>query len=181
MRTMLGDIKLPLYVTFIDSPVGTLVGGATADAVILLEFTDDTPHKMLLEQFEQRFEWPVSEAVNPHLMLLEMELSGYFAGMLQHFSVPFKYEGTPFQHKVWEELLNIPYGETRSYQELAQALHMPKATRAVGHANGQNQIAILIPCHRVVNTGGALGGYAGGLWRKRYLLDLETGQLGLQL
>jgi AraC family transcriptional regulator, regulatory protein of adaptative response / methylated-DNA-[protein]-cysteine methyltransferase len=179
MGTELADVDFPLYLTFIDSPVGKLIGGATAKAVVLLEFTDDAPRETVIETLARRFERPVSEATNPHLMLLEMELAGYFAGMLRQFSVPVAYEGSPFQREVWGELLKIPYGKTRSYQDLANALGMPNATRAVGHANGQNHIAIVIPCHRVVNSGGALGGYAGGLWRKRYLLDLEFGQQGL--
>jgi AraC family transcriptional regulator of adaptative response/methylated-DNA-[protein]-cysteine methyltransferase len=179
MSTELADVDLPLYLTFIDSPVGKLIGGATAEAVVLLEFTDDAPRETVTDKLARRFERPVSEATNPHLMLLEMELAGYFAGMLRQFSVPLSYEGSPFQRDVWGQLLRIPYGETRSYQDIANALDMPNATRAVGHANGQNHIAIVIPCHRVVNSGGALGGYSGGLWRKRYLLDLELGQQGL--
>jgi AraC family transcriptional regulator of adaptative response/methylated-DNA-[protein]-cysteine methyltransferase len=179
MSTELADVDLPLYLTFIDSPVGKLVCGATAEAVALLEFTDDTLRSAVTEKLARRFNRPVSEAANPHLMLLEMELAGYFAGIVRRFTVPLVYEGSPFQREVWRELLNIPYGETRSYQDIADALKMPNATRAVGHANGQNRLAIVIPCHRVVNTGGALGGYGGGQWRKRYLLDLESGQQGL--
>lgn len=179
MSTELADVDLPLYLTFIDSPVGKLVCGATAEAVVLLEFTDDTPRPAITEKLSQRFNQPVSEAANPHLMLLEMELAGYFAGIVQRFNVPLAYEGSPFQREVWGELLKIPYGETRTYQDIADALNMPNATRAVGHANGQNRLAIVIPCHRVVNTGGTLGGYGGGQWRKRYLLDLELGQQGL--
>ena len=81
--------------------------------------------------------------------------------------------GTPFQEEVWRALLTIPYGETWSYGELAQRVGRPGASRAVGTANGMNRIAILIPCHRVVNAAGRLGGYGGGVWRKRWLLDLE--------
>lgn len=176
MSTELAEINLPLYIAFIESPVGVLIGGATADAVILLEFNGDTPPQNAVAKLERRFERPISEATNPHLMLLEMELAGYFAGMLRQFSVPLSYEGSQFQREVWGELLKIPYGETRSYQEIANALGMSNATRAVGHANGQNPLPIVIPCHRVVNSDGALGGYGGGLWRKRYLLDLELGQ-----
>src|SRR5439155_7293349 len=90
-----------------------------------------------------------------------------------HFDVPVVYPGTPFQERVWNELRHIPYGETRSYQELAEDIGTVNGQRAVGHANGLNRIAIVIPCHRVVNKDGQLGGYGGGLWRKRFLLDLE--------
>lgn len=176
MDTELADVDLPLYLIWVDSPIGKLICGATAEAVVLLEFTDDSPRKTIIEKLSQRFRQPVSEAANPHLMLLEMELAGYFAGIVQRFNVPLNYTGSPFQRRVWEELLNIPYGETRSYQDIADAVGMPNATRAVGHANGQNGLAILIPCHRVVNSDGTLGGYGGGQWRKRYLLDTEQGQ-----
>jgi AraC family transcriptional regulator of adaptative response/methylated-DNA-[protein]-cysteine methyltransferase len=84
------------------------------------------------------------------------------------------YPCSPFQREVWGQLLRIPYGETRSYEEIARALGKAGAQRAVGRANGQNRVAILIPCHRVVNKGGQLGGYGGGLWRKQFLLDLEA-------
>lgn len=83
------------------------------------------------------------------------------------------YPGTPFQERVWKALLRIPYGETRTYEEIAHTIGSPRSVRAVGHANGQNRIGILIPCHRVVNKNGELGGYGGGLWRKRKLLELE--------
>jgi AraC family transcriptional regulator of adaptative response/methylated-DNA-[protein]-cysteine methyltransferase len=89
--------------------------------------------------------------------------------------VPLVYPGTEFEQRVWNQLLAIPYSETRSYQDLARTLGQPGASRAVGRANGMNRIAILIPCHRVVNHNGELGGYGGGLWRKRTLLELEKG------
>jgi len=101
----------------------------------------------------------------------------YFAGSRREFTVPLVYPGTPFQVKVWEALRGIPYGETYSYEKLAWSVGIPRAQRAVGHANGQNRLAVLIPCHRVVNKDGKLGGYGGGLWRKQLLLDLERGQL----
>src|SRR5438128_11590727 len=112
---------------------------------------------------------------NEHLDLLQNELQQYFAGKLKQFSVPLIYPGTPFQERVWNELQRIPYGQTRSYEDLANRVGSGGAQRAVGHANGQNRIAIVIPCHRVVNKDGKLGGYGGGLWRKQYLLDLEQG------
>ena len=107
--------------------------------------------------------------------MLKKELDSYFTGELRHFSVPLVYPGSPFQVRVWNELLRIPYGETCSYEELARRVGSSSGQRAVGHANGLNRIAIVIPCHRVVNKDGKLGGYGGGLWRKQYLLDLEKG------
>jgi AraC family transcriptional regulator of adaptative response/methylated-DNA-[protein]-cysteine methyltransferase len=149
------------------------VAGATADGVCLLEFSD---RRMLEAQFatvRRLFDAPVVPGSNEHLENLRDELARYFAGTLRSFSVPLTYPGTPFQQRVWRQLLAIPFGETRSYEELAAVVEAPRAVRAVGRANGLNRIAIVIPCHRVVNKSGALGGYGGGLRRKQYLLDLE--------
>jgi AraC family transcriptional regulator of adaptative response/methylated-DNA-[protein]-cysteine methyltransferase len=121
---------------------------------------------------------PLVPGTNTHLEQLETELEGYFAHSLRGFSVPLVYPGTPFQESVWNALLAIPYGETRSYHDLARAVGNPKAVRAVGRANGLNRIAIVIPCHRVVNKNGELGGYGGGLRRKEYLLALERQRAG---
>jgi AraC family transcriptional regulator of adaptative response/methylated-DNA-[protein]-cysteine methyltransferase len=162
-----------VFLSWLRSPLGPLVAGATAEGVCLLEYTD---RRMLEGQFaavRKLFEAPVVPGTNEHLERLQVELASYFAGTLQRFSVPLVYPGTAFQRRVWEQLLTIPYGETRSYEQLAAAVGQPKAVRAVGRANGLNRIAILIPCHRVVNKNGALGGYGGGLRRKQYLLDLE--------
>lgn len=164
-----------VFLSWLPSPLGPLVAGATADGVCLLEFTD---RRMLEGQFatvRKLFDSPVVPGSNEHLEVLKQELASYFTGSLRIFSVPLIYPGTPFQRRVWDRLLEIPYGETRSYEQLATAVGDRKAVRAVGRANGLNRIAILIPCHRVVNKNGELGGYGGGLRRKRYLLDLEMG------
>jgi methylated-DNA-[protein]-cysteine S-methyltransferase len=102
------------------------------------------------------------------------QLGGYFAGRLTSFDVPLQLEGTPFQREVWQGLLEIDYGETISYGELARRIGRPRAVRAVGLANGQNPIAVIVPCHRVIGADGTLTGYGGGLDRKRLLLDLEA-------
>lgn len=157
------------------SPLGPLVAGAADDGVCLLEFTE---RRMLEKQFAEigkRFGGAVLPGTNAHLEALRAELDRYFEGTLRAFTFPLRFPGTPFQEKVWRSLLEIPYGETRSYKDLAAAVGDPGAVRAVGRANGQNRIAIVIPCHRVVNADGGLGGYGGGLHRKRYLLDLERG------
>jgi AraC family transcriptional regulator of adaptative response/methylated-DNA-[protein]-cysteine methyltransferase len=162
-----------VLVSWIRSPLGPLIAGATAEGICLLEFTD---RRMLETQFatvQRLFSGPIVPGSNRHLDLLERELAAYFSGTLQNFSVPLVYPGTPFQRRVWDQLLAIPYGETRSYEQLAAAIGKPKAVRAVGHANGLNRISILIPCHRVINKDGKLGGYGGGLRRKEYLLALE--------
>jgi AraC family transcriptional regulator of adaptative response/methylated-DNA-[protein]-cysteine methyltransferase len=162
-----------VFVSWVRSPLGPLVAGATTDGVCLLEFTD---RRMLEAQFttvRRLFKGPIVPGSNRHLELLEHELDEYFAGTLKKFSVPLVYPGSPFQRRVWRELLDIPHGETRSYEDIATAIRKPKAVRAVGHANGLNRIAIVIPCHRVINKDGKLGGYGGGLRRKEFLLALE--------
>jgi AraC family transcriptional regulator of adaptative response/methylated-DNA-[protein]-cysteine methyltransferase len=158
---------------WIESPLGPLVAGATPEGVCLLEYTE---RRMLETQFatlRKQMACPLVPGDNEHLTRLKDELARYFAGQLTTFTVSLVYPGTPFQQRVWQELLRIPYGETRTYEELARRVGAPAACRAVGRANGLNRLAILIPCHRVVNKDGKLGGYGGGLWRKQALLDLE--------
>ena len=163
-----------VHLSWMRSPLGPLVAGATSAGVCLLEFTDRRMLEAQLATVRKLFAAPVAPGSNEHLKTLEAELADYFAGKLRNFSAPLVYPGTAFQRKVWGELLKIPYGETRSYEDLAIAVGDRKAVRAVGRANGLNRIAIVIPCHRVVNKSGALGGYGGGLRRKQFLLDLEA-------
>jgi len=140
-----------------------------------LEFSD---RRMLDAQFttlRKIFKCPVIPGTNNHIEQLKKELKDYFSGRLKHFIVPLIFPGSEFQQKVWNELLNIPHGKTISYEDMAIKVGVPKGQRAVGHANGLNRIAIVIPCHRVVNKNGNLGGYGGGLWRKQKLLQLEKG------
>lgn len=105
------------------------------------------------------------------------QLDEYFAGERADFDLPVALRGTPFQMRVWEALREIPYGETRSYQEIAQRVDSPRAVRAVGGANGRNPVAIVIPCHRVIGADGSLTGYGGGLWRKEFLMNLERSRV----
>lgn len=111
----------------------------------------------------------------PPLLELRRQLAQYFAGERRAFDLPLAPRGTEFERRVWQALLAIPYGETRSYAEVAAAIGRPSACRAVGHANGSNPIAVVIPCHRVIGSDGSLTGYGGGLPLKRFLLDLENG------
>lgn len=156
----------------IDTPLGPMVAGATEEGVCLLEFND---RRMLETQIAtvRRAVGVVVPGEHRHLARLREELGEYFAGRLRRFTVPLHTPGTEFQRKVWTALLEIPYGETRSYDDLARSLGSPGASRAVGRANGSNRIAIVVPCHRVVNKDGRLGGYGGGLRRKEFLLALE--------
>jgi AraC family transcriptional regulator of adaptative response/methylated-DNA-[protein]-cysteine methyltransferase len=131
-----------------------------------------------LETLKRRIGRPAAPGDHRHLAQLRRELNEYFAGERRDFAVPLHFPGSPFQQKVWSGLQKIPFGATWSYVELARAIGQPKAARAVGRANGMNRIAIVIPCHRVVNDDGKLGGYGGGLWRKQWLLNLERGVCG---
>ena len=161
--------------TWLESPVGPLVAGATDAGICLLEFSDRRMLEAQLDSIRRRL-GPALPGAHPLLDRLRTELAEYFAGARREFTVPLVYPGTPFQTKVWDALRTIPYGETYSYEKLAWTVGAPGAQRAVGHANGLNRIAIVIPCHRVVNKDGKLGGYGGGLWRKQILLDLERGE-----
>ncbi|MET7456583.1 methylated-DNA--[protein]-cysteine S-methyltransferase [Streptomyces sp. NPDC005574] len=152
--------------TVIDSPYGPLTLVAEDGALCGLYMTDQR-HRPAQETFGDRDAQPFGEARD--------QLKAYFAGELTEFTVELRLSGTPFQREVWQQLRRIPYGETRSYGQLADALGNRGASRAVGLANGKNPIGIIVPCHRVVGADGGLTGYGGGLARKQRLLDLERG------
>jgi methylated-DNA-[protein]-cysteine S-methyltransferase len=152
--------------TVIDSPYGPLTLVAD-DGVLCGLYMTDQRHRPSEETFGEPDKSPFAEA--------EEQLEAYFAGELQDFTLELRLHGTPFQRSVWDQLRHIPYGETRSYGQLADALGSPGASRAVGLANGRNPIGIIVPCHRVIGAGGSLTGYGGGLDRKRRLLEFERG------
>jgi AraC family transcriptional regulator, regulatory protein of adaptative response / methylated-DNA-[protein]-cysteine methyltransferase len=157
----------------IESPLGPLVAGAVDEGICLLEFGD---RRMLENQagtLRLRLGLPAAPSPHPYLERLEVELSEYFAGKRKVFDLPLVEPGTPFQERVWAALREIPFGETRSYAELARAIGNPAAVRAVAQANGRNRIAVLVPCHRVIGSDGGIGGYGGGVWRKKRLLEIE--------
>jgi AraC family transcriptional regulator of adaptative response/methylated-DNA-[protein]-cysteine methyltransferase len=157
----------------VDTPFGPMIAGATDEGLCLLEFTDRRMLTAQLQRLSKLLRQPLVPGQHRHLTQVRDELARYFAGTLSSFTVPLVYRGTPFEERVWRELTNIPYGETISYAQLADRIGAPGSQRAVGRANGMNRIAIVIPCHRVVNADGKLGGYGGGLWRKNWLLELE--------
>lgn len=165
--------------TWIESPLGALIAAATSKGICLLEFSDRRKLPTQLEVMRGKFGQTVVPGTNQHLDRLKDELREYFAGTRRDFTVALEIAGTPFEERVWRALLEIPYGETRSYEGLAESIGAAGGQRAVGTANGRNRIAIVIPCHRVVNKSGKLGGYGGGLWRKQYMLDLEQGKRSL--
>lgn len=170
-----------LVTAWVESPLGPLLMAATAEGICLLEFSDRRALETQFATLRKHFGCAIVPGNQEHLDQLKAELAEYFAGQRTEFHVPLVYPGSPFQRAVWEQLLRIPHGQTRSYEEVARALGTATAQRAVGRANGQNRIAIVIPCHRVVNKDGKLGGYGGGLWRKQFLLDLERRGSGRSL
>jgi AraC family transcriptional regulator of adaptative response/methylated-DNA-[protein]-cysteine methyltransferase len=167
------QVKL-LYARWLDTPLGAMLAVANDEALGLLEFVDRRAIERQIETLRRRMGGAV--IVPGHNAVLDQtagEVASYFAGDLRDFTVPIALPGSPFQTDVWNELRTIPYGETRSYSDLAKALGRPGAQRAVGRANGDNRLAIIVPCHRVVRSDGSLCGYGGGLWRKKRLLELE--------
>ena len=162
-----------LYTT-IQSPIGNMIGGATDKGICFLEWHDRGGVERILSRVENRYNKSLEQGSSELLRKLQNELSNYFDGTLTKFRVPIDVSGTKFENRVWGKLLNIQYGKTRSYGEIASELGKPGASRAVGKANGSNYLSIIIPCHRVIESNGKLRGYGGGLERKQYLLDLES-------
>ncbi|MBN2433575.1 MAG: bifunctional transcriptional activator/DNA repair protein Ada [Acidobacteria bacterium] len=162
-----------MTVTRLLTPLGPMLAGATTDGVCLLEFMDRRMLETQLNRLSRRLQARWVPGDNRHLSELHVQLNEYFTGKRTMFDFPLVLAGTTFQEAVWRELRTIPYGETRSYLEQAERLGRPEAVRAVARANGDNRMAIIIPCHRVIGKDGQLTGYGGGLWRKQHLLDLE--------
>ncbi|MEI9978535.1 MAG: methylated-DNA--[protein]-cysteine S-methyltransferase [Edaphobacter sp.] len=163
---------MSLAYKLVDSPVGELKLVASDTGLVAILWENDDLRRVPLED--------LAEAANhPILVQAEAELKDYFTGRKATFSLPLDIRGTSFQKQVWEALLGIPFGETRTYGDIARQLRNPAATRAVGAANGRNPISIVVPCHRVIGANGKLTGFAGGLEAKEHLLKLETSRSGL--
>jgi len=161
----MGSRPVPQSTARLDTPLGPMSAGATHEGVCLLEFADGeaAPGDVLHDGQAAR-----------HLKALETQLAEYFSGARRDFDVPLALTGTDFQQRVWRQLQRVPFGETITYDELAQRAGSPGASRAAGQANGSNPVAIVVPCHRVIRASGDTGGYAGGPDRKRRLLELEA-------
>jgi AraC family transcriptional regulator of adaptative response/methylated-DNA-[protein]-cysteine methyltransferase len=168
-----GRTAVPLHFTRVTTPLGPMLAAARDDALCLLEFVDRRMLETQLARLGQRLGCTPVPSTNAILEQTQNELNEYFAGERETFTIPLRAAGTEFQQHVWRVLTGIPYGTTRSYGEQAKLLGQPSAVRAVARANGDNPIAIIVPCHRVVGADGKLTGYGGGLWRKRWLLDHE--------
>lgn len=157
-----------------DSPIGLLTIYAAPSGILKIEFgsfKDTAPHVTLwAKKHHIKGEFVFNRSA---VRAAVQQLDEYFRGRRFHFDLPLVLKGTVFQKTVWKELMNIPYGETRTYRDIARAIKAPKAVRAVGSANNKNPLPIIIPCHRVIGSNGALVGYGGGLQKKEILLDLE--------
>lgn len=169
--------RQPILLSPVATPLGTMIAGATSEALLLLEFTDRRGMDGQLSALTKRTGTVAIAGRNSMHDRAEQELNEYFAGTRTQFSVPLSFPGTDFQRAAWKALCEVPYGQTRSYARQAAAIGRPEAVRAVARANGQNRIAIIVPCHRIIGADGKLTGYGGGLWRKQRLLDLEAGHL----
>lgn len=180
------------------TPLGPMLGGATVRGVCFCEFADRGDEERIIARLRRRHGLevrpssdqpvkPVSQpdtaldSIHTHLDNLQAQLQEYFAATRRTFDLDLDLGGTPWQRRVWSALLEIPFGATTSYGKLAASLGKPGGSRAVGRANGDNYVAIVVPCHRVVQSDGGLRGYGGGLHRKRWLLDFEAGVQQLPL
>lgn len=161
---------MSLSFTEMRSPVGALKLIANESALIAILWENDDPKRVHLDAMQ-------CNNTHPLLIQTQTQLTEFFEGKRQTFSVPIEFHGTDFQKAVWHALLTIPFGETRSYLDIAKQIGNPKAVRAVGAANGKNPISIIAPCHRVIGSNGSLTGFAGGLKNKTILLELENHQL----
>jgi len=170
-----------IHLARIDTPLGAMLAAGCERALRLLEFTDRRMLETQLRRLEKRTGAVLVPGENDVIARTREQLDAYFRGELREFTVPLEPAGTAFQLEVWQELRRIGYGETRSYGAQADALKRRDAIRAVARANGDNPIAIIVPCHRVVGSDGSLTGYGGGLWRKQRLLDLERGLVPMEL
>lgn len=171
--TRFGRRKI-LKASWLDTRLGPMIAIGDEEALYLLEFVDRRGLEREVERLRQRTRSAILPGITEPIRFIENELNQYFKGHLKEFKTPLHLLGSPFQKRVWEELQKIPFGETRSYAELAATIGKPSAFRAVANANGENQFAIVIPCHRVINSNGELGGYGGGLPRKKWLLAHES-------
>lgn len=164
-----------LKASWIDTPLGPMLAIGNEEVLYLLEFVDRRGLEREIERLRLKTKSAIIPGKTSPIDSIEKELDLYFKGQLKKFKTPTALLGSPFQKNVWAQLLKIPYGETRSYLSQAQAIGKPAAFRAVAQANGANQFAIMIPCHRVINANGEIGGYGGGISRKEWLINHERG------
>jgi len=168
-----------MLISKVETQLGTMIIGSVDEGICMCEFSDKNTLETELNDLKRYLKQEIIERENDHTINLRFQIDEYFAGIRKSFDIPLAMHGTEFQKKVWNELLNIPYGTTISYRQQAIALNNPLSIRAVAKANGMNRIAIIIPCHRVIGSNGSLTGYAGGLHRKKWLLEHEKKYSGI--
>lgn len=171
-RSRKTDLSILKYKRF-DTPLGPMIAIASSEGLCLMEFGDRRMLESEFEDLKKRLKAQILPGTNEFIELGIKEMLAYFNGELTQFSVTLHMPASAFSQSVWQGLMQIPYGEIVSYKMLAEQIGRPEAARAVGHANGLNRLAIIVPCHRVIGANGELTGYGGGLWRKDWLLEHE--------
>lgn len=172
-RAAEGEMKSPLVAKWLTTPIGAMLAVVNDDGLCLLEFVDRRAIETQIAVLRRRFETYVTPGEHRMLDRVEKATQKYFEGKAATIDVPLAVKGTIFQERVWDALRRIPPGSTRSYAQIAAEIGMKTAVRAVARANGDNRLAIVIPCHRVIGSDGSLTGYGGGIWRKEWLLEHE--------
>lgn len=170
--TLQANLRI-LKAAWLNTRLGPMIAIADEDGLYLLEFVDRRGLEGGIEHLRNKLKAAILPGETPVIIRIRNELTQYFNGKKITFEIPIHWVGSPFQKKVWETLRKIPFGETRSYADIAKSINKPTAYRAVAQANGANQLAIIVPCHRVINANGKLGGYGAGIRRKRWLLEQE--------
>lgn len=172
------NFEKEIYIRIIDTPLGSMYAVASENGLCILEFADRRMLPTELKDISRLLKCTIVIGNNAHINQAEKQLEEYFEGNRINFELSLHTPGTPFQNSVWQKLQEIPFGKTFSYKQQSIKLGNIKAIRAVAGANGQNRIAIIIPCHRVIGDDGCLTGYGGGLPRKKWLIDFEKKQSG---
>ncbi len=167
-----------LVASWIETPLGPMLAIGGDEGLELLEFVDRRALETELRELARKWGRGIVPGDHPVLTQTARELGEYFAGTRRAFEIPLRLQGSPFQVAAWRALCDVPYGETRSYGDMARSLGKPGAVRAIGRANGQNRLCVVVPCHRVIQADGSLCGYGGGRWRKQWLLEHERGARG---
>ncbi|AEV92430.1 MAG: methylated-DNA--[protein]-cysteine S-methyltransferase [Rickettsia slovaca] len=164
---------MSLKSAWLDTPLGSMLAISDTERLYLLDFVESKGLEYKIKRLKINTKSAITEDRTRPIISIEEELKSYFSGTLQKFNTPIYLLGSEFQKLVWQELMNVPYGETRSYFTQAKLIGMERSYRAVANANGANKFAIIIPCHRIINNNGKLGGYGSGLDRKKWLIEHE--------
>ncbi len=164
---------MSLKSAWLDTPLGSMLAISDTERLYLLDFVESKGLEYKIKRLKINTKSAITEDRTRPIISIEEELKSYFSGTLQKFNTPIYLLGSEFQQLVWQELMNVPYGETRSYFTQAKLIGMERSYRAVANANGANKFVIIIPCHRIINNNGKLGGYGSGLDRKKWLIEHE--------